>query len=233
MGDLQKALRLERKLLERLGNLELLAINGTTENKIRVAQSHAANTRLRLKKLSAKISEMGKEYAELRNYLDMVWELYCFTRQPGHLAAYLKAGGEIDDQVRSEIIERLLKGKPSKKGSPDALRDIAVFEAIRDIRMERTYEMFAIYGELENAGESGDDRKVEERLQGLSPEITLTEALRIYLERKGVAMATDTLRHQYDRGRKLLGLKSEKEKRQAAEVTKRKMEKRKRKSGEQ
>ena len=185
-----KDVRREQELRVRLRKIEALVDGGATEGERRAAQTKAKAIRSRLEKVQAKIQVMDQDEMHRQDYLDRARENYFFTREPEHLAVYLEAGGEIDDQVRAEIIERLRKGKPSKKGSSDPFGDIVVYEAIRKIRMEQTYEIFAIYDELENARQSGDNRTVEELLQGLPPEINLKDARQMYMDNIDEKIAT-------------------------------------------
>jgi hypothetical protein len=185
---LQKALRLERKLLERLSNLEMLAINCETESEIDAAQSKASNTRLRLRKVNAIVSKWGKEYAVLQNRIDSVWEHYIFTKHPEALAEYIALGGVIDDRVRDEIVLRLEKGPPDGTGGRNNIRDIKVYLAIKSIHLGHCNDLF---GQVYD-GVDGPTRSVR-------------SALKIYIEGLGRGVEDGTIRKQYERGRELMG----------------------------
>ncbi len=185
---LQKALRLERKILERLGDLEILALNSAVDSEINKAQSKAANTRLRLKKVNALISEMGEEYAMLQNRIYAVWEHYVFTEHPSALAEYIELGGIVDDQVRAEIVIRLEKGPPDGTGGRDNIRDIKAYLAIKSIHLGNANDLFG---------------QVYDGVDG--PTKSLKRAREIYIKWLDRAVQDGTIRKQYERGRELLG----------------------------
>ena len=77
---------------------------------------------------------MGRDEYDLLNFLDALWEHYCFTQHPEALAYYIELGGVIDDDVRKAIVTRLLEGPPKNKGGRDKLRDVKVYMTIKSIR---------------------------------------------------------------------------------------------------
>jgi hypothetical protein len=131
---------------------------------------------------------MIQDEADLLNHIDSLWEHFIFTGHPDALASYIELGGEIDDNVRGAIVKILREGPPKKKGSRDNIRDIEVYMRIKEIKNGPLF------------------RKVNQAEQEiLGPTRTLKKAREIYIKQLSVTEPDDTVRKQYDRGKKLLG----------------------------
>jgi hypothetical protein len=145
---------------------------------------------------------MSRDEHDLINHLSHVWELYALSQDPKHLAGYLELGGEIDDDVRRAVCRVLRDGPPSKKGGRNSLFDVEVYLAIDKIRLEPTIEFIGT--ELFSKGQAQETRKPVPNKSRAPKKMTKIEARKIYIERLGKAVEDDTIRKQYDRGKRIL-----------------------------
>ena len=139
----------------------------------------------------------------LLSHIDSMWEAFGLSGEAKYLAAYLELGGEIDAQVRASLVTFLREGPPNRRGGRDNLRDVETYSAIESIRFEKTWETLSV---LHNAGWFAESGKAEEKkeLPPLPETMTLVEARGIFIKRSGRAMADDTVRKRYERGRDIL-----------------------------
>jgi hypothetical protein len=145
---------------------------------------------------------MSRDEHDLINHLSYVWELYVISQEPKYLASYLELGGEIDNDVRRAVCQVLRDGPPSKKGGRKSILDVEVFLEINQIRLEPTLEFMG--KELFSKGEAHDTRKPVPNKPRAPKKMTKKEARKIYIERLGKAVEDDTIRKQYDRGKRIL-----------------------------
>jgi len=142
------------------------------------------------------------------DHLEYVWEKYVFSSDPNYLAMYLELGGKFDDQVCCEVCRILRDGPPSKKGGRNIIRDVEVYMAIQGIRFDEAIKIICreSYGEDKTSRASPTDTSAT-----TSPKpkrMTLQEARETYIKGLGISVEDDTIRKQYERGRRILGGKN-------------------------
>ena len=138
------------------------------------------------------------------NHLDFIWESYVFSGDPNYLATYLELGGEFDDPVCREVCRILRDGPPSKKGGRNNIRDVKVFMDIERIRFDE---------DIKTMAKMNYDADKESRISPTDTNastfpkpkrMTLREARETYIKRLEKFVKDDTIRKQYERGRRLL-----------------------------
>jgi hypothetical protein len=144
------------------------------------------------------------------DHLEYIWEKYVFSGDPNYLASYLELGGEFDDQVCREVCRILRDGHPSKKGERNTIRDVEVYMAIKDIRFDEAIESFC----RESSGGDKTSRvSPTDTSATASPKpkrMTLQIARETYIKKLENSVEDDTIRKQYERGRRILGGKKRK-----------------------
>ena len=126
------------------------------------------------------------------NHLEYLWEMYTLSNSPLYLAEYLELGGTFDNSIRQDVCRFLRDGPRSNKGGRDAIRDVKIYMAIEEIRFSKAVEIIF----MKSSKGSGSSKLGR---------MTLKEARRIYIEGQKKSAEDDTIRKQYERGRRILG----------------------------
>ena len=125
-----------------------------------------------------------QNYADRVQFLDHLWEKYFISRKPKHLAEYLAQGGEVDEQIRTILIDILENGPPSGTGNRDNERDVETYVAVEKIRFAPIRGVIA---------HLDDDEPLPEK-------VTLDAAWADYAQ--SVGAEESTIISQYRRGKK-------------------------------
>ncbi len=139
------------------------------------------------------------------DHLEYIWEKYIFSSDPEFLASYLELGGELDERVCREVCQILRDGPSPKKGGRNTIRDVEVYMAIQDIRFDEAMKIILRDSSGGFKTRQSSPTGVGATVSSKPKRVTLQNARDVYIKSLGQSVEDDTIRKQYERGRRLLG----------------------------
>lgn len=129
-----------------------------------------------------------------------------YDRSPKALAAYIEAGGDLDEGLRKHLASMIRRYFPKPRGGTDPRGDIEFYEFVRDWCIFEPIRRVA----CELRKRSGDDPSAEEVISAmpvLSKKLRNEDGLRHVINTGAFGLTPDTeinsLRKKYNRGKKL------------------------------
>ena len=142
------------------------------------------------------------------NFVDGLWEIFCTTGNPAHLAKFVRFGGAIVDQEKRNIIADFLEETPFK--NPGGAKPMEFIEFYLGVLRLTTYGPRDEDGSKELTAEDGDpvDLLFETLATMAAPKakgkpMGRTEAIEYLADKRCIAHRTGW--EQYKAGEKLLG----------------------------
>lgn len=158
--------------------------------------------------MSQEDREKGHEEVDYR-YFEFLRDRLNHSDDPEDLAIYVEAGAELGPELRAEIATIIRNYAPRPRGGKDSLRDKNLYERVEGWR-SRSRDEIAVKNFRHEHGRNPEGLEFFDLPRGETTLPTINDALEYIIENDpklallGGDVNVETLRRQYERGRKLL-----------------------------